>query len=140
MACFAANSLLCRQALRRTGIDEASFTLIRVFSGAITLALIVRLRRGRFEIGGDWGSAIALFAYAACFSFAYRHLTAAHKGALRPKTSWGTWRKLAPEKLPAHVKKHPDATLKELQTVFGVSQHAVWVRLEQLGFTLKKNS
>ena len=81
MACFAANSLLCRQALRRTGIDEASFTLIRILSGAITLSLIVRLRRGRFGIGGDWGSAIALFAYAACFSFAYRHLTAA-TGAL----------------------------------------------------------
>src|ERR1700677_1803704 len=47
-------------------------------------------------------------------------------------------RKLDPEKLRAHVKKHPDATLKEIQGVFGVSHHAVWVRLGQLGFTLKK--
>src|ERR1017187_3179342 len=45
---------------------------------------------------------------------------------------------LAPQQLHAHVTKHPDATLKELQTVFRVSHHAVWVRLRQLGFTLKK--
>ena len=81
MTGFAANSLLCRQALRQTGIDEASFTLIRILSGAITLTLIVRLRRGRFEIGGNWRSAAALFVYAACFSFAYRNLTSA-TGAL----------------------------------------------------------
>ena len=62
----------------------------------------------------------------------------AQKGALAPKKSWGHWRKLDPHKLQAHVKNHPDATLKELQTVFGVSHHAVWVRLGQLGFTLKK--
>lgn len=67
-----------------------------------------------------------------------RYLTAAQKGTLAPKTSWGKWRKLDPAKLQAHVEKHPDATLKELQSVFGVSHHAVWVRLRQLGFTLKK--
>src|SRR5208282_6082227 len=64
-----------------------------------------------------------------------RYLVAAKQGVLPPKTSWGTGRKLDPEKLHAHVKQHPDATLKELQQVFGVSHHAVWVRL---GFTLKK--
>jgi transposase len=68
----------------------------------------------------------------------YRYLAAAQTGTLAPKTSWGHWRKLDPQKLQVHVKKHPDATLKELQTVFGVSHHAVWVRLRQLGFTLKK--
>ena len=71
-------------------------------------------------------------------SSVHRYLAAAQKGALPPKTSWGHWRKLDPEKLRAHVKKHPDATLKEIQQVFGVSHHAVWVRLGQLGFTLKK--
>ena len=55
-----------------------------------------------------------------------------------PKTNWGSWRKLDPAKLQAHVKKHPDATLAELQKVFAVSHHAVWTRLNQLGFTLKK--
>jgi len=68
----------------------------------------------------------------------YRYLAAAKAGTLAPKKSWGKWRKLDPAKLQAHVKKHPDATLKEIQAVFGVSHHAVWVRLGQLGFTLKK--
>lgn len=68
----------------------------------------------------------------------YRYLEAAQKDMLTPKTSWGHWRKLDPQKLRAHVKQHPDATLKELQRVFGVSQQALWVRLGQMGFTLKK--
>src|ERR1035438_10011936 len=68
----------------------------------------------------------------------YRYWAAAKKGALAPKTSWGQWRTLDPQKLQAHVKKHPDATLKELQAVFNVSHNAVWVRLGKLGFTLKK--
>jgi putative transposase len=71
-------------------------------------------------------------------SSVYRYLVAAQKGALAPQQSWGHWRKLDPRKLQIHVKKHPDATLKELQSVFGVSHHAIWVRLGQLGFTLKK--
>jgi transposase len=68
----------------------------------------------------------------------YRYLTAAQQGTLAPKTSWGHWRKLDPQKIHAQVKQHPDATLKELQRVFAVSHHAIWVRLRQLGFTLKK--
>ena len=68
----------------------------------------------------------------------YRYLAAAQAGALAPKTSWGKWRTLDPQKLSAHVKKHPDATLQELATVFNVSHNAVWVRLGKLGFTLKK--
>lgn len=71
-------------------------------------------------------------------SSVYRYLDAARTGALAPKKSWGHWRKLDPQKLRGHVQKHPDATLKELQTVFGVSHQAIWVRLGQLGFTLKK--
>ena len=42
-------------------------------------------------------------------SSVYRYLVAAKKGALTPKKSWGRWRKLDPQKLQAHVKKHPDA-------------------------------
>jgi transposase len=68
----------------------------------------------------------------------YRYLAAARQGALAPKKSWGHWRQLDPQKLQTHVQKHPDATLRELQGVFGVSHHALWVRLSQLGFTLKK--
>jgi transposase len=68
----------------------------------------------------------------------YRYLAAVEAGTLAPKASWGHWRKLDPQQLQVHVKKHPDATLKELQKTFGVSHHAIWVRLGQLGFTLKK--
>ncbi len=68
----------------------------------------------------------------------YRYLAAAQAGALAPKTSWGKWRTLDPQKLSAHVKKHPAATLQELAAVFNVSHNAVWVRLGKLGFTLKK--
>ena len=71
-------------------------------------------------------------------SSVYRYLAAAKTKTLAPKTSWGTWRKLAPAKLQAHVAKHPDATLKELAAALDVSHNAVWVRLRQLGFTLKK--
>ena len=68
----------------------------------------------------------------------YRYLAAAKTNTLAPKTSWGHWRKLDPAQLQAHVCHQPDATLQELQRVFGVSHNAVWVRLRQLGFTLKK--
>lgn len=81
MFAFAGNSWLCRLALKNTGIDPASFTAIRLLSGALVLWLIVRLRNGEQQRKGTWRSALALFAYAACFSFAYTHLTAA-TGAL----------------------------------------------------------
>ena len=68
----------------------------------------------------------------------YRYLAAAKTNTLAPKTSWGHWRKLDPAHLQAHVRHQPDATLQELQRVFGVSHNTVWVRLRQLGFTLKK--
>src|ERR1017187_1927526 len=100
-------------------------------------ALDLRERVVKFIQGGG-SKAEAARRFAVARSSVYRYLEAAKKGALPPKTSWGTWRKLDPEQLRAHVKKHPDATLKELQQVFGVSHHAVWVRLGQLGFTLKK--
>jgi drug/metabolite transporter (DMT)-like permease len=81
MLAFAGNSLLCRIALRETAIDPASFTLIRLISGALMLAMIVRISRRRREARGNTGSALALFVYAAAFSFAYVSLSAA-TGAL----------------------------------------------------------
>jgi drug/metabolite transporter (DMT)-like permease len=81
MLAFAGNSLLCRAAFKSGGIDAASFTSIRIVSGALALWLIVRMRGGRQEPAGSWASALALFAYAAAFSFAYVSLTAA-TGAL----------------------------------------------------------
>jgi drug/metabolite transporter (DMT)-like permease len=81
MIAFAGNSLLCRTALRHTGIDAASFTSIRLASGAIVLGLIARARSGAPAGKGNWPSAFALFAYAAGFSFAYGTLPTA-TGAL----------------------------------------------------------
>jgi drug/metabolite transporter (DMT)-like permease len=81
MLAFAGNSLLCRLALKHTGIDAASFTTIRLLSGAVMLWLVVRIRRGTLAGGGNWPSACALFVYAAGFSFAYLSLPAA-TGAL----------------------------------------------------------
>lgn len=78
---FAANSLLCRAALADGSIDAASFTSIRLLAGAAVLWLIVRIRAGRAVGRGNWLSALALFAYAAGFSFAYLELSTA-TGAL----------------------------------------------------------
>jgi drug/metabolite transporter (DMT)-like permease len=81
LAAFAGNSLLCRAALRDTPIDAATFTAIRIASGAVALWLIVRFRAPSPARAGSWPSALALFGYAAAFSFAYLSLTAA-TGAL----------------------------------------------------------
>lgn len=81
MIAFAGNSLLCRAALKHTSIDAASFTTIRLISGAIMLGLLVHLRHGMRGGQGNWLSALALFVYAAGFSFAYVSLPAA-TGAL----------------------------------------------------------
>ena len=81
MIAFAGNSLLCRQALVHTAIDPASFTGIRLVSGALVLWLLVRTKQTAPAGKGNWASAFALFAYAAGFSFAYISLSAA-SGAL----------------------------------------------------------
>jgi drug/metabolite transporter (DMT)-like permease len=121
MIAFASNSLLCRAALKQTHIDAATFTFIRIFSGAVALWLMmkvrswskidrmrsplancsetgvrfpspssspkrrgdhfcltekVRMRVFDWKIAGNWPSALALFTYAAAFSFAYVDLSA----------------------------------------------------------------
>ena len=89
MLAFAGNSLLCRVALKGGAIDAASFTSVRLLSGAITLGALVWLQhkqdakpqRPTTTLPGDGWSALALFVYAAGFSFAYLTITAA-TGAL----------------------------------------------------------
>ena len=78
MLAFAANSVFCRLALGHGAIDAASFTLLRLAAGAVALQIIcaVRGRTGRAAFRLDVRSALALFLYAAAFSFAYRELTA----------------------------------------------------------------
>ena len=99
MIAFASNSLLCRAALKESSIDPATFTFLRIFSGAVALWLIMSVRKrmivertssplvetasssslvARHVLFryGNWISAAALFVYAAGFSFAYVSLSA----------------------------------------------------------------
>jgi drug/metabolite transporter (DMT)-like permease len=80
MIAFAANSLLCRAALRGGAIDPVSFTAIRLASGALILVAITRTgiagRGDATGVHGSWRSAITLAAYAIAFSYAYLELGA----------------------------------------------------------------
>jgi drug/metabolite transporter (DMT)-like permease len=83
LVAFASNSILTRMALGAGHIDAAGFTAVRLAAGAIMLAALVRVRsRGWSQLRppGLRGS-IALFLYAAPFSFAYLRIGAA-AGAL----------------------------------------------------------
>ena len=73
---FAGNSLLARLALRDGGMDPASFTALRLASGALVLWLLAISFRKGANGRGNWASALALFAYAAFFSLAYVRLEA----------------------------------------------------------------
>jgi drug/metabolite transporter (DMT)-like permease len=77
MVAFAANSVLCRAALGRELVDAASFTTIRVASGALALVLLVRTRETGAPAPRDLGASAALFAYALGFSLAYVRIPAA---------------------------------------------------------------
>ena len=69
---FAANSVLCRLALGEDTIDAASFTTIRLASGALVLLLVNAAgKTGAVVDRGSWTSALMLFLYAIAFSFAY---------------------------------------------------------------------
>lgn len=80
MIAFAANSIFCRLALAHGAIDPATFTYLRLASGAAVLFLLHRHAKAT-RIAGSWRTAAALLVYAACFSFAYVNL-AAGTGAL----------------------------------------------------------
>src|SRR5580658_1874581 len=75
---FSANSLLTRAGLGGGLIDAASFTGLRLTSGAVTLLLLVRLRGGGPAIlsGGSWVSATTLAGYAVAFTLAYTRIGA----------------------------------------------------------------
>lgn len=98
MLAFAGNSVLCRLALEQLTIDPASFTSIRLLSGAIVLTILLlsvpKLMLPKQPLSADgaansnevyankcfrlfslkqssWLGGFSLFAYAAGFSFAY---------------------------------------------------------------------
>ena len=78
LSCFAGNSLLCRLALAERHIDAATFTGVRLASGALVLALLARGRpRDDRPRAAKWISGALLFAYAMPFSYAYLRLGAA---------------------------------------------------------------
>lgn len=79
LTAFASNSLLTRLALGSNRIDAATFTCIRLVSGAVMLTLLIRMRKGNLSALGtrSMAGAFALFVYAAPFSFAYLRIGAA---------------------------------------------------------------
>ncbi len=70
---FAANSVLCRMALGEKEIDAASFTVIRLLSGALVLLIILKANNKSKGLPpkGSWLASLMLFIYAITFSFAY---------------------------------------------------------------------
>lgn len=89
---FASNSILTRAALDNTAIDAASFTLLRIVSGALFLAAFIFFKKSRITQSitkqvtkkpeqGCWLTALALFIYALSFSYGYG-IIAAGTGAL----------------------------------------------------------
>lgn len=71
MVAFASNSVLGRLALQPGLIDAGTFTLLRLLSGAVVLAVLAGFRQSTTWKHPQWIAAVALFAYAAPFSFAY---------------------------------------------------------------------
>jgi len=78
LVAIAANSLLCRLALGEGQIDAASYTSLRLLSGAATLSVILAAsgRSNGTKQVRSWTSAAMLFLYAVSFSFAYLTLDA----------------------------------------------------------------
>lgn len=73
MLAFAGNSLLARLALIDGGAGAWTFSVIRLLSGALVLALLVRLD---LKGAGSWAGAISLLIYMVGFSYAYLELGA----------------------------------------------------------------
>ena len=78
LVAFAMNSVLCRLALGASAIDAATFSTVRLLSGALALLLITALSKGKISSlrRGNWTSASLLFLYAIAFSLAYVGLSA----------------------------------------------------------------
>lgn len=75
LAAFAGNSVLCRMALRDAAIDPWSFTALRLASGALLLAPLLRSRGSAAREPWRPRAGAALLAYALAFSLAYGSLS-----------------------------------------------------------------
>ena len=72
---FAANSVLCRMALKGEMIDVSSFTIIRLLSGVLMFTVLLSFTSNRTQKKlkqneRRWQSSILLFVYAITFSLA----------------------------------------------------------------------
>lgn len=81
LVAFAANSVLCRLALGAQTIDAATFSTIRLASGALMLLFLTsippkKIRTISLPSRNNFLSALLLFLYAITFSFAYISLSA----------------------------------------------------------------
>ncbi|MCK1967947.1 DMT family transporter [Franconibacter sp. IITDAS19] len=81
LAAFAANSVLCRIALKEGHADPATFSSLRLLGGAVVLLFFQLAARSRRGIQWNVVNAGLLTAYAFLFSLAYVHLNTA-TGAL----------------------------------------------------------
>ncbi|MFC5051883.1 DMT family transporter [Rubritalea spongiae] len=73
---FAGNSVLGRIALSENAVDPTSFTVIRLYAGALVLWILHKctLKGNPPRSKGSWRAACMLFLYAVTFSYAYRSL------------------------------------------------------------------
>ena len=78
MTAFAANSIFCRFALGKGGMDAGTFTLIRLVSGAIVLGILSGRHAFQQPVtdgGKPWAMPLMLALYALFFSYAYVNLS-----------------------------------------------------------------
>ena len=76
MIAFAANSVLNRLALAETSMSAIDFAMYRVAFGALTLFVLLALRKGLNEGRFSWASSLGLIAYMLGFSIAYQSIGA----------------------------------------------------------------
>lgn len=98
MIAFAANSVLCRVALKEDHIDISTFSGIRLFSGAILLIFLLKIRDAKAKPEFNLLNAVLLCLYVFTFSIAYVSLNTA-AGALLlfgavqiVMTGWGLYK------------------------------------------------
>lgn len=81
LTAFAANSVLCRIALKAPHIDASSFSGIRLLSGALCLLILSLFQKKNKKPEFNWLNALLLCVYVFTFSIAYVSLNTA-TGAL----------------------------------------------------------
>ena len=72
---FAGNSLLTRAAITGNHLEAWTFMVVRLLTGTMMLAVLVRLRSSASKDRGSWLMALALASYAVLFTLAYVRIT-----------------------------------------------------------------